>query len=95
MPDSRHIIDVIYMHLQVAALPCYNICIVLQIDECRYVITVLTILFIRYKAEIKDNRHIFYAIYTCISSHVYRLYRYKLHGYLIASHIKRFVAEWL
>ena len=40
MPDNLHIVDVIYMHLHVAALPWYNICIVLQIDQCRYFITV-------------------------------------------------------
>ena len=38
MPDNRYIVDVIYMH--VAALPWYNISIVLQIDQCRYFITV-------------------------------------------------------
>ena len=69
MPDNWRIVDVIYMcmHLHVAALPWYNICIVLQIDQCRYFITVLTI-FTRYKAEIKDKWHIVDAIYTCTSS---------------------------
>ena len=63
MPDNRHIFDVIYMHLaHDAALPWYNISIVLQIDQCRYLITVLTI-FIRYKIEIQVNRHIVDAIY--------------------------------
>ena len=67
MPDNPQILDVVYMHLHVAALPWYNICIGLQIDECRYFITVLTI-FIRHNAEIKDNRHIGDAIYTCTFS---------------------------
>ena len=40
MPDN----DVIYMHLHVAALPWYNICIVLQIDRCRYFIIVFNML---------------------------------------------------
>ena len=40
MPDSGHVVDVIYMHLHVAAVPWYNICIVMQIDKCRYFITV-------------------------------------------------------
>ena len=31
MSDNRHIVDVINMHLHVAALSWYNICIVLQI----------------------------------------------------------------
>ena len=62
MPDNRHIVDVIYMYLHMAALPWYNICIVFQIDQYRYFITVLTI-FIRYKAKIKANRHIVDAIY--------------------------------
>ena len=55
---GQNIVDVIYMHLHVTALNTviYNICIVLQIDQCRYFLTVLTIP-IRYKAEIKDNRH--------------------------------------
>ena len=39
MPDNRHIVDVMYMHLHVAALLWYNISIVLQIDQCRYFIT--------------------------------------------------------
>ena len=40
MPDNRHIVDVTYMQLHVAALLWYDICIVLQIDQCRYFITV-------------------------------------------------------
>ena len=40
MPDNRYIVDVIHMHQHVAALPKYNICNVLQIDQCRYLITV-------------------------------------------------------
>ena len=62
MPDNRHIVDVIYINLHVADLPWYNICIVLQIVENLFLF--LTI-FIRYKAEMKHNRHIIDAIYTC------------------------------
>ena len=43
-------------------------------------------IFICYKAEIKDNRHIFDAIYTCTCSSLSRSYRYKFHGHLIPSH---------
>ena len=53
----------VYMCFSVAALPWYNICIVLQIDNVDILLLFLTI-FIRYKAEIKDNRHIVDAIYT-------------------------------
>ena len=65
MPKNWHSFDVIYMHLHVAALPWYNICIVLQIDLCRYFITVIL-----YKAEIQDNRHIVDAICTCSFSNL-------------------------
>ena len=45
MPDNWHIVYMIYMHLHVEALPrgllqWYNICIVLQIDQCKYSIAV-------------------------------------------------------
>ena len=43
--------------IAVAALSWYNICIVLQIDQRRYFITVLTV-FIHYMSELHDNRHI-------------------------------------
>ena len=43
--------------IAVAAVPWYNICIVLQIDQCRYFITVLTT-FTLYKTEMHVNRHI-------------------------------------
>ena len=56
MPDNWHIVDVICMHLHVAFLSLYNICVVLQIDQCRYCITDNNI-HIRYKAEMKENRH--------------------------------------
>ena len=39
MSDNRHFDDVINMHLHVAALPWYNIYIVLQINQYRYFIT--------------------------------------------------------
>ena len=35
-----HMINMVYMCIAVAALPWYNICIVLQIDQCRYFIIV-------------------------------------------------------
>ena len=38
---NRLIVDAIYMHLHIAALLWYNICIVFQSDQCRYCITVL------------------------------------------------------
>ena len=34
MSHNWRIVDVIYMHLHVAGLPWYTICIVLQIDQC-------------------------------------------------------------
>ena len=36
----QYIVDAIYMYLHVAALPWYNICIVLRNDQCWYFITV-------------------------------------------------------
>ena len=82
MPNNRQIVDVIYMHLQLAALPWYYICIVLQIDQCRYFITVITI-FICYKIEMQDNRHIADDIYLHLFKFIYRLYRYEFHEHLI------------
>ena len=72
MPNSRYIVDVIYMHLHVAALHCYNICIVLQIDQYRYFITLFnnihTLL-----GWMTDRRHIVDAIYTCTFSSLFLL----------------------
>ena len=58
------------------ALPSQPFRNVLQIDQCRYFTTVLTI-FIRYKTEIHDNRHIVDAIYMHLFKFNYRSYRYK------------------
>ena len=59
----------------VAALPWYNICIVLQVDQCRYLITVLTT-FIHYMTEMHINRHIVDQIYMHMFKFIYRSYRY-------------------
>ena len=67
MPDNRHIVDVIHMHLHVAVLPWYNICIVLQIDQCKYFITVLCC-----KTEMQDNRQIVDAICMHLFKFIYR-----------------------
>ena len=53
--------NMVYMCIAVAVVPWYNICIALQIDQCRYFIIVLTI-FICYKRK-SDNRHIVDLIY--------------------------------
>ena len=74
MPDSRYIVDVIYMHLHVAALPWYItsvtvvFCRLINVD----IVLLFLTLFIRYKAEMKDNRHIIDAIYTCTFSSLFR-----------------------
>ena len=47
-----------------AAVPWYNICLVLQIDQWRYFITVFKTIFIRYKTEMHENKHIVDTIYT-------------------------------
>ena len=54
-PDNRHIVDVIYVHLHIAALPRYKHILCLQIHQCRYFITVLR-LFIRYKTELNARQ---------------------------------------
>ena len=50
------------MCIAVAAVPGYIICIFLQIDQCRYIIIVLTI-FICYKRNARQAEHIVDVIY--------------------------------
>ena len=63
MHVNWHIVDAIYMHLHVTALPWYNICIVLQ----NYLLLFLTIV-IRHQTEIHANRHIMFMRYISIWS---------------------------
>ena len=65
------------MCIAVAAVPLYKICSDLQIDQCRYFITVLTI-FIRYKIEMQDNRRIVAAIYMHRFKFINKSYRYNI-----------------
>ena len=66
---------------------------------CRLINVDILLLFltisIRNKVEIKDTQHIVDAIYTSTFSSLVRSYRYKFHGHVIPSHIKRVVAKWL
>ena len=89
-------INMVHMWIAVAAVSWYNVCIVLQIDQCRYCITVFTI-FIRYEHEMHENRHIVEVIYTCmhILKFICRSYRNTFHGHLLFIHINRVVAERL
>ena len=48
--------NIVYICIAVAAVPWYNICIVLQIDQCRYFIIVLTI-FVCYKRNARQVTH--------------------------------------
>ena len=82
MPDNRHIVDVICMHLHVAVLPWYNFCIVLQIDQCSYFIIV-----IRYKIEMYVNIHSIDAIYMHLFQFIFLSSRYTFHGHFIPSFI--------
>ena len=80
MPDNRHIVDVTYMQLHVVALLWYDICIVLQIDQCRYFITVLEQYsdVIRLKWKKTDTLLMRY-IQAPFKVFFYRSYRYKFH----------------
>ena len=82
MPDNRHIVDVICTHLHVAVLPWYNFCIVLQIDQCRYLIIV-----VRYKIEMYVNIQSIDAIYMHLFQFIYVSSRYTFHGHVIPSFI--------
>ena len=62
--------NIVYMCIPVAAVPWYNICIVLQIDQFRYFITVLTI-FISYKRNARQSTH-------CMHLHVAALPWYNI-----------------
>ena len=70
MSDNRHIVDVIFMNLHVAALLWYNICIVLKIDQCRYFITVFNIIHKLWGWN-ENDWHIVDAIYTCSLSSLF------------------------
>ena len=68
--DNRRIDDVRYMNLHVAALQRNNISLALQIDQCRYFITV-------FNTEMQDNRHIVDAKHMYLLKFIYRSYIYK------------------
>ena len=53
------------------------------IKEC--VLLLFLTIFIRYKAEMQDNRHIVDAIYMYLFKFIYRSYRYIFHVHLIPS----------
>ena len=91
LPD----VDVIYMYLHVAALPWYNICAVLQVDQFRYSITDFNNIHTLKGWNKRQPTHCWCDIYMHLFKFSYRSYRCKCHGHLIPSHIKRVVAEWL